>query len=442
MSISDKLLIAIKEGDVSGFEALLEKLGRQNEKNKSGSLEYIMYHLSSDYISEKTHPHLLMFLSRLFAEGASPNSVKYNTGHPLSNIFHALKDDPKLCVSVTEMFIQNGLDLIGPEPAYAAVSCSLPGVIQKLLDAGYNPNIAYTSPVPSKNHYILNDAVAEMTDCIVSYLPLRHRAEEVIKVLLEAGANPNLSIGNNSDGDPPALNYCLEPSTAQLLLKYGADIDAQDYAGVSKLHRSIVDEDFDMANFLLTQGANPNLKDDEGRTPIFYVQDKDMLRLLIEHGAELNLCDVYGEMPLTRLNSDLIPTLIEAGADLDFKNRKGLTALHLLSRHAATMSSRSVEGIRLLIQKGADLNARDNCGMTPFLTLMLSHSSWETYIFPYMSKLAMFMVEHGADIYVKDSLGRSVFDIRSPIIDQLRELYEHIQVREQVLEEDTDTFAR
>ena len=59
-----------------------------------------------------------------------------------------------------------------------------------------------------------------------------------------------------------------------------------------------------------------------------------------------------------------------------------------------------------------------------------------------MKRIAEYMVEHGADIYVKDSSGRSVFDIRPPIIDQLRELYEHIQVREQVLREDIDMFAR
>ena len=52
------------------------------------------------------------------------------------------------------------------------------------------------------------------------------------------------------------------------------------------------------------------------------------------------------------------------------------------------------------------------------------------------------MVEHGADIYARDKSGRSIFDIKSHIIDKLKELYGHIQLTQQVLEGDISEFAR
>lgn len=439
MSLHDMLLKAIQEGDTRKFETLLDRLKKRSDKNKANSLQYIMHHLSS-YISEKTRPHLLQFLSRLFQEGASPNrsSTKYYPEHPLKDILYALNDDQELCASVTELFIQNGLDLTDPNPMYVAVGCCLPGAVQKLLDAGYDPNKAVRFRSSAQPSYILSKAVSEMgcwstrSDSASMY----HRAEEVVRVLLKSGADPNLSI--DDPGGLPAIFYCNKPDTVQLLLEHGANINTQETSGRSMLHMSIIDDDIDMAEYLLEHRANPNLQDNYGCGPIFYVQSAEAIRLLADRGAKLNTVANNGDMPLARLSSKLIPALIKAGADVNFKNREGRTALYLCCRDDTSKTSACV---RTLIQEGADLNIRDSSGMTPFLAFMLSHS-WDPYVLQHRIELAEFMVEQGADIYAKDSSGRSVFDIRSPIIDQLRELYEHIQVREQVLREDIDMFAR
>ena len=447
MSLHDMLLKAIQEGDTRKFETLLDRLKKRSDKNKANSLQYIMHHLSS-YISEKTRPHLLQFLSRLFQEGASPNrsSTKYYPEHPLKDILYALNDDPELCASVTELFIQNGLDLTDPNPMYVAVGCCLPRAVQKLLDAGYDPNKAVrfrssavrfrSSAQPS---YILSKAVSEMgcwstrSDSASMY----HRAEEVVRVLLKSGADPNLSI--DDPGGLPAIFYCNKPDTVQLLLEHGANINAQETAGRSMLHMSIIDGDIDMAEYLLEHGANPNLQDNYGCGPIFYVQSAEAIRLLADHGAKLNTIANNGDMPLARLCSDLIPVLIEAGAGVNFRNREGRTALYLRCRNVTSKTSACV---RALIQEGADLNIRDSSGMTPFLTFMLSHS-WDPYVLQHWIELAEFMVEQGADIYAKDSSGRSILNIKAPIIvAHLKEIYDHVRTRKEVLEEDIDTFAR
>ena len=187
MSLHDMLLKAIQEGDTRKFETLLDRLKKRSDKNKANSLQYIMHHLSS-YISEKTRPHLLQFLSRLFQEGASQNNSGYYSQHLLNDLFRALNDDPELCASIAELFLKHGLDLNDLTAVYEAVNCCLPSVVQKFLDTGYNPNTLYTFQDRSEFRYILNAAISRINCCRIEGNPqLYQLACEVARVLLEGG---------------------------------------------------------------------------------------------------------------------------------------------------------------------------------------------------------------------------------------------------------------
>ena len=187
MFICDKLLLAIEEGDTDKFEALLDRLKKHSKKDKADSLRYIIHHLFS-YISEKTRPHLLQFLSRLFDEEASQNNLGHNSQHLLKNLFRALNDDPELCASIAELFLKHGLDLNDLTAVYEAVNCCLPSVVQKFLDTGYNPNTLYTFQDRSEFRYILNAAISRINCCRIEGNPqLYQLACEVARVLLEGG---------------------------------------------------------------------------------------------------------------------------------------------------------------------------------------------------------------------------------------------------------------
>ena len=93
---------------------------------------------------------------------------------------------------------------------------------------------------------------------------------EIIKVLLNAGANANIP---DREGKTP-LHFAAERrriDSAQLLLDAGANVDAQDVHGNGPLFVATFNCRSDggmMIRLLLNNGANPNIPNARGVTPI------------------------------------------------------------------------------------------------------------------------------------------------------------------------------
>lgn len=107
-------------------------------------------------------------------------------------------------------------------------------------------------------------AVSEMgfsplRDCIA-----RHCEPAVVRLLLEHGANPN--VGDGSRGDTPLHVACFDGAreAVSLLLDSGADINVQNDHGYTPLHCARTPE---MTELLLSRGADTIVKNRYGRTP-------------------------------------------------------------------------------------------------------------------------------------------------------------------------------
>jgi hypothetical protein len=98
----------------------------------------------------------------------------------------------------------------------------------------------------------------------------------------------------------------------------------------------------------------------------------ERVKELISQGADVNAKNARGMTPLhivtrtRRLSSaerlSLIETLISAGADVNAKDvRRGRTSLHIAAWYTAEQNPKVIE---LLLSKGADINAKDNDGKT------------------------------------------------------------------------------
>src|SRR3954447_10000171 len=88
--------------------------------------------------------------------------------------------------------------------------------------------------------------------------------------------------------------------------------------------------DFVRVRALLAEGANPNARDEEGRTPLFSAV----------LGASVGL----------------VGLLLEKGADVNAKDGDGWTALHFAAQEYLP------EVVKMLVGRGADVNAQDNEG--------------------------------------------------------------------------------
>lgn len=185
------------------------------------------------------------------------------------------------------------------------------------------------------------------------------------ELLLAAGAAPNYksTVSQNLLGEAAARN---DIAFMQLLISAGAHVNA-DEETESPLLLAIGNGHTESVEFLLKAGANPNATS-FGSGPALHIAiqnnaELDIVRLLLAHGADANLSDAFGKTPLLYAledtNAQLTELLLAAGASVHSKDNEGYTPLH----HAAVYADKAC--VELLLAAGAEVNATDNNGTTP-----------------------------------------------------------------------------
>jgi uncharacterized protein len=157
---------------------------------------------------------------------------------------------------------------------------------------------------------------------------------QMIEMLLDAGANPNAQLK-------------LFPPYRALGPDRGADLMLT--IGATPLLRAAKAGDVPAVKLLLAHGANPNLPNIYGTTPI-----------MAAAGLSSNEIDTRGRFKTEAEAVETINLLAKAGADVNaHETRSGQTALH----GAALWGWNDV--VKALVANSGDLNARDKKGMTP-----------------------------------------------------------------------------
>lgn len=124
-----------------------------------------------------------------------------------------------------------------------------------------------------------------------------------------------------------------------LFVRAGINVNASDELGNSCLQIAIKNNFTIIANLLLKAGADADVKDASGLTPLLEACGKktrgfkELAMQLIEHGADLNVRNQMGWTPLMLAismgESDIVALLLEYGADPELKTPKGDNALSL-----------------------------------------------------------------------------------------------------------------
>lgn len=111
-------------------------------------------------------------------------------------------------------------------------------------------------------------------------------------------------------------------------------VNARDIGtGETALHAVVQRRDLTWVRFLLQRGANPNIADRSGVTPLQIAARLgfiDGVERLIDGGAEIDVADQTGETPLMgavhRRDVPMIELLIKKGANIDRSDNSGRTA--------------------------------------------------------------------------------------------------------------------
>src|SRR5712692_7047953 len=125
------------------------------------------------------------------------------------------------------------------------------------------------------------------------------------------------------------------------------------------LFRAIRQNDVAAVKALLRRGAPVNVKDPDGATPLMYAAlygSPACVKLLLDKGADPNTRNAAGATALMWGIGDLrkVRLLLEKDADVNAHSKAGKTPLLLAAGYNG-----AADTVKLLLEKGADLAARD-----------------------------------------------------------------------------------
>lgn len=171
-----------------------------------------------------------------------------------------------------------------------------------------------------------------------------------VMVCLHQGADPNLPLHHGSSPLLEAATF----EVAAVLLDHGAHIDAEDDFGRGVLHAlAYATQVRAMANLYQEHGANPEIRDVDGRTALLHCLAspqgaKDATLALLAIGACAQATDAQGNNALHcwamgRADNATGQRLLETGVDVTARNRLGQSVSDLLCDN--------LHGDRIIAQK-------------------------------------------------------------------------------------------
>lgn len=387
------LHLAAENGFLSVAEVLVQHKADLNSRNSKSNNEQTPLHRAA----EKGHPAMVAYLiskgadvnarnskgvsaiflaaragyvevvTNLLASGAD-KELEENDGRTVLSYTAERGQTNMVAILLAAKANPNGgkIDL----PLAAAARGKQLEAARLLLNAGADPNLAGKSttsaPAPGPNY--------SRPGVSGPYVPLQVAVSKsdtaMVKLLLSFKADPNTL---SPWSTPPFILAGLALFDSEMLrafLDAGADANAEISSGWPLLSRAAANGFSEPVELLLAHGAKPDAKDNEGRTAISRAAEQNCLKCvqsLIAAKATVDATDPSGMTALNWAifvaNREMAEALLAAAADANQKDKNGDTPLHYAARmRTPTEITKTME---LLLSKGADPNVRNNARATP-----------------------------------------------------------------------------
>jgi ankyrin repeat protein len=368
---------------------------------------------------------------------------------------------------MVDMLLRAGADVkaandFGATALYAAAANADPTLTVKLIGAGADPNTPLTSgetPLMEAagrgnlevvRALLAGKADPNAKDSKAGQTPLMWAAQQrhtsVVEELIKSGAN----VGTGSKSGFTPLMFAAQQGdvdTARVLIGAGAKPnEAQPKTNITPLIIASAMVHPKMVELLLDNGANPNVVEWMGYSPLGWVvrdshygidianKDRivDVVKLLLAHGADpnyrlkneksktINDVSLTGATPLLLAaevnNTGAVKALLEGGADPNIPTTQGTTAVAMAAGAGTDIQrmrvpeerAMAIETIKLLAEHGADLNTPGQYGWTPL------HAA--TY--QGLTDVIAYLVSKGANVNEMDVFGQTPLSIAMAVLTQ------------------------
>jgi ankyrin repeat protein len=221
------------------------------------------------------------------------------------------------------------------------------------------------------------------------------------------------------------LHYACKyrPELVTLLLEQGADVNAQAEWNETPLHLACSFQP-SVVLTLLKKGANPNVEDIHGNIPLVIALDHhpELVPDLLQFGADPTLKQEEVLHVICEKQPSLFPFIIDA-VDVNVRNSRGTTALHFAAAHHPEL-------VPLLLERGANPNLKDIRGRIPLHYACVHQASAVEPLLKYyietkdvegntplrfavdhQPSVVRSLLEHGADVWAQNDAGIRPLDL-------------------------------
>jgi ankyrin repeat protein len=231
---------------------------------------------------------------------------------------------------------------------------------------------------------------------------------DVARLLLDH--NADVSMHNNRGNTPlhfAAYHGYLD--ICRILLERNAEVDSRNNDGLTPLFIAWEEGvNSDMMQLFLKHNLDMHVHDDEGNTPLHLAAENGLLELaqiLLERNADVNSQNNHGSTPLLLASElgypDIVQLLLDNHADLDVRDTDGNTPLH-----CAAIGGQ-LEVAQLLLRLNVEVNSRDNKGSTPLH--LTSTGSWR--LSEGSPAIVQLLLDHGADVQARNLIGKTALEV-------------------------------
>ncbi|MCM1307224.1 MAG: ankyrin repeat domain-containing protein [Butyrivibrio sp.] len=281
------------------------------------------------------------------------------------------------CPEAVEKMAQLGVDfdealIKGRTPAYILAHGE-----RKMSWGGDNVEEEYAKAVEYFSVESMEALDSEGTSA--AHEAVRHNHIEMLEAMLKKGIDVNITEDQPKVAGTTLLQTACAygfPKIVQMLMDAGADDTIRNVEEETAAHIAVsrkirfkeIREEERIA--MIKALKNVDIAGKGGRTPLMLAQDYDMhasyylTPLLLEKGADAGRADDNGNTALLlheewSCDKNVVKALVNAGADVNARNKQGNTPLHLALKNG------SGEVARFLIKKGADCNIANEEQITP-----------------------------------------------------------------------------